>query len=106
MEALFIVVLDTFDPHNRDTAKAKFPASARWASEAGLQAQVMAGEKELSEEIGGLEAAVFLAPMGVHNAIGFEARQEGRRSEPREVRSESRSRRLRAPGEGGVPGLT
>ena len=29
VEALFMVVLDTFDPHSRDTAKAKFLASAR-----------------------------------------------------------------------------
>ena len=29
VEALFVVVPDTFDPHSRDTAKAKFLASAR-----------------------------------------------------------------------------
>ena len=43
--------------------------------EAGLQAQVVAAEKALSAEIGGREAVVFLAPMGAHNAIGFEAWQ-------------------------------
>ncbi len=47
----------------------------RGAYEAGLQAQVVAAEKSLSEEIGGREAVVFLAPMGAHNAIGFEAWQ-------------------------------
>ena len=43
--------------------------------EAALQAQVVAAEKTLSGEIGGREAVVFLAPMGAHNAIGFEAWQ-------------------------------
>ena len=43
--------------------------------EAGLQAQVVAAETALSAEIGGREAVVFLAPMGAHNAIGFEAWQ-------------------------------
>ena len=43
--------------------------------EAGLQAQVVAAEQALSDEIGGREAVVFLAPMGAHNAIGFEAWQ-------------------------------
>ena len=47
----------------------------RGAYEAGLQAQVTAAEKALSDEIGGREAVVFLAPMGAHNAIGFEAWQ-------------------------------
>ena len=47
----------------------------RGAYEAGLQAQVVAAEKALSAEIGGREAVVFLAPMGAHNAIGFEAWQ-------------------------------
>ncbi|MDE2903247.1 MAG: hypothetical protein OXP73_09465 [Chloroflexota bacterium] len=47
----------------------------RGAYEAGLQAQVVAAEKALSTEIGGREAVVFLAPMGAHNAIGFEAWQ-------------------------------
>ncbi len=47
----------------------------RGAYEAGLQAQVVAAEKVLSAEIGGREAVVFLAPMGAHNAIGFEAWQ-------------------------------
>jgi len=48
---------------------------SRGAYEAGLQAQVVAAEKALSAEIGGREAVVFLAPMGAHNAIGFEAWQ-------------------------------
>ena len=43
--------------------------------ETSLQAQVVAAEKALSDEIGGREAVVFLAPMGAHNAIGFEAWQ-------------------------------
>ena len=43
--------------------------------EAALQAQVVAAETALSAEIGGREAVVFLAPMGAHNAIGFEAWQ-------------------------------
>ena len=45
------------------------PLQTRGAYEAGLQAQVVAAE------IGGQEAVVFLAPMGAHNAIGFEAWQ-------------------------------
>ena len=51
------------------------PLQTRGAYEAGLQAQVVAAEKELSAAIGGREAVVFLAPMGAHNAIGFEAWQ-------------------------------
>ena len=47
----------------------------RGAYEAGLQAQVVAAETALSAEIGGREAVVFLAPMGAHYAIGFEAWQ-------------------------------
>ena len=47
----------------------------RGAYEAGLQAQVVAAETALSDAIGGREAVVFLAPMGAHNAIGFEAWQ-------------------------------
>ncbi|MDE2902393.1 MAG: cadherin domain-containing protein [Chloroflexota bacterium] len=140
VEALFMVVLDTFDPRLRETAKANFlaiarggesmdylfltcfadyavtnfllgsgttpatvtvaydrhgeaasydlyvreheagtygsdPLQTRGAYEAGLQAQVVAAEATLSAEIGGREAVVFLAPMGAHNAIGFEAWQ-------------------------------
>ena len=140
LEALFMVVLDTFDPKLRETAKANFLAIARGgesrdylfltcfadyavtsfllgtgttpatvtvaydrrdeaasydlyvreheagtygtdalqsrgAYEAGLQARVVAAEQALSDEIGGREAVVFLAPMGAHNAIGFEAWQ-------------------------------
>ncbi len=51
------------------------PLQTRGAYEAGLQAQVVAAEKTLSDEIGGREAVVFLAPMVAHNAIGFEAWQ-------------------------------
>ena len=51
------------------------PLQPRGTYEAGLQAQVVAAEKALSTEIGGREAVVFLAPMGAHNAIGFEAWQ-------------------------------
>ena len=47
----------------------------RGAYEARLRAQVVAAEKTLSAEIGGRGAVVFLAPMGAHNAIGFEAWQ-------------------------------
>ena len=47
----------------------------RGAYEAGLQAQVVAAEQALSAEIGGREAVAFLAPMGAHKAIGFEAWQ-------------------------------
>ena len=140
VEALFMVVLDTFDPAYRETAKANFraiarggesmeypfltcfadyavtgfllgsgttpttvtvaydrmgeaasyelyvrehqagthgtnPLQTRGAYEAGLQAQVVAAEAALAAEIGGREAVVFLAPMGAHNAIGFEAWQ-------------------------------
>ena len=140
VEALFMVVLDTFDSRLRETAKANFraiarggesreylfltcfadyavtnfllgtgttpatvtvaydrrgeaaayelyvreheagtygsdPLQTRGAYEAGLQAQVVAAEQALSDEIGGREAVVFLAPMGAHNAIGFEAWQ-------------------------------
>ena len=51
------------------------PLQTRGDYETGLQAQVVAAEKALSDEIGGREAVVFLAPMGAHNAIGFEAWQ-------------------------------
>ena len=47
----------------------------RGAYEAGLQGQVVAAEQALSAEFGGREAVVFLAPMGAHNAISFEAWQ-------------------------------
>ena len=52
--------------------------------EASLQELVVAAEEALAAEIGGREAVVFLAPMGAHNAIGFEAWQavgEGEREE-------------------------
>ncbi|MCY3896725.1 MAG: cadherin domain-containing protein, partial [Chloroflexi bacterium] len=51
------------------------PLQTRGAYEAGLQARVVAAEKALGDEIGGREAVIFLAPMGAHNAIGFEAWQ-------------------------------
>ena len=54
------------------------PLQTRGAYEATLQAQVVAAEAALSAEIGGREAVVFLAPMGAHNAIGFEAWQAPR----------------------------
>ena len=57
------------------------PLQTRGAYEAGLQAQVTAAEKALSDAIGGREAVVFLAPMGAHNAIGFEAWQAGGKKE-------------------------
>ena len=49
--------------------------AARGAYEASLQELVVAAEEELSAAIGGREAVVFLAPMGAHHAIGFEAWQ-------------------------------
>ena len=49
--------------------------AARGAYEASLQESVVAAEEELSAAIGGREAVVFLAPMGAHHAIGFEAWQ-------------------------------
>ena len=42
---------------------------------AGLQAQVRAAEAALRAEIGGREAVVFLAPLGAHHAIAYEAWQ-------------------------------
>ncbi len=51
------------------------PLRTRGEYEAGLQAQVVAAEAALSAEIGGRASVVFLAPMGAHNAIGFEAWQ-------------------------------
>ncbi len=70
------------------------PLPTRGAYEAGLQAQVVAAEAALAAEIGGREAVVFLAPMGAHNAIGFEAWQAGGRSELRGVRGEREERRV------------
>ena len=43
--------------------------------EASLQDLVVAAAEELAAEIGGKERIVFLAPMGAHNAIAFEAWQ-------------------------------
>ena len=43
--------------------------------EASLQEIVVAAEEALAAEIGGRERIVFLAPMGAHNAIAFEAWQ-------------------------------
>ncbi len=72
------------------------PLQTRGAYEAGLQAQVVAAEKALSDEIGGREAVVFVAPMGAHNAIGFEAWQAaGGRSELRGVRGEKEEPRVK-----------
>ena len=42
---------------------------------AGLQAQVRAAEAALRDEIGGRAAVVFLAPLGAHHAIAYEAWQ-------------------------------
>ena len=78
----------------------------RGAYEAGLQAQVVAAEAALSAEIGGQEAVVFLAPMGAHNAIGFEAWQAaGGRSELGGVRGERRRGRFGAIGLAELPGV-
>ena len=43
--------------------------------EASLQAMVVAAAEALAAEIGGRERIVFLAPMGAHHAIAFEAWQ-------------------------------
>ena len=43
--------------------------------EASLQDLVVAAEEALAAELGGRERIVFLAPMGAHNAIAFEAWQ-------------------------------
>ncbi len=48
---------------------------ARGDYEASLQDLVVDAEKTLAAEIGGKERIVFLAPMGAHNAIAFEAWQ-------------------------------
>ncbi len=68
----------SYDLYVREHEAGTYGAAAlqtRGAYEAGLQAQVVAAEQALSAEIGGREAVVFLAPMGAHNAIGFEAWQ-------------------------------
>ena len=68
----------SYDLYVREHAAGTYgsdPLQTRGAYEAGLQAQVTAAEQALSAEIGGREAVVFLAPMGAHNAIGFEAWQ-------------------------------
>ncbi len=51
------------------------PLQAHGDYEASLQAIVVDAEKTLAAEIGGKERIVFLAPMGAHNAIAFEAWQ-------------------------------
>ena len=48
---------------------------ARGDYEASLQAIAVAAEEALAAEIGGREQIVFLAPMGAHHAIAFEAWQ-------------------------------
>ena len=48
---------------------------ARGDYEASLQDLVVAAEEALAAEIGGRERIVFLAPMGAHHAIAFEAWQ-------------------------------
>ena len=48
---------------------------ARGDYEASLQDLVVAAEEALAAEIGGQERIVFLAPMGAHHAIAFEAWQ-------------------------------
>ena len=48
---------------------------ARGDYEASLQDMVVAAEEALVAEFGGRERIVFLAPMGAHNAIAFEAWQ-------------------------------
>ena len=48
---------------------------ARGDYEASLQAKVVVAEEALAAEVGGRERIVFLAPMGAHHAIAFEAWQ-------------------------------
>ena len=49
------------------------PLQTRGDYEASLQEIVVAAEEALAAEIGGQERIVFLAPMGAHHAIAFEA---------------------------------
>ena len=51
------------------------PLQARGDYEASLQDIVVAAEEALAAEIGRRERIVFLAPMGAHHAIAFEAWQ-------------------------------
>ncbi len=51
------------------------PLQTRGDYEASLQAIVVEAEEALAAEIGGKERIVFVAPMGAHNAIAFEAWQ-------------------------------
>ena len=51
------------------------PLQARGDYEASLQDIVVAAEEALAAELGGQERIVFLAPMGAHHAIAFEAWQ-------------------------------
>ena len=68
----------SYDLYEREHEAGMFGDAAlptRGAYEASLQELVVAAEAALAAEIGGREAVVFLAPMGAHNAIGFEAWQ-------------------------------
>ena len=51
------------------------PLQSRGDYEASLQEIVVAAEESLAAELGGQERIVFLAPMGAHHAIAFEAWQ-------------------------------
>ena len=51
------------------------PLQTRGEYEASQQEIVVAAEEALAAELGGRERIVFLAPMGAHNAIAFEAWQ-------------------------------
>ena len=51
------------------------PLQTQGDYEASLQDLVVAAEEALAAEIGGQERIVFLAPMGAHHAIAFEAWQ-------------------------------
>ncbi len=101
LEALFTATLDVLNPEYRETAKSNFLAIARggaWSYElyrreheagtfgtqalqtrgdyeASLQDLVVEAEEALAAEIGGKERIVFLAPIGAHHAIAFEAWQ-------------------------------
>ena len=68
----------SYDLYRREHEAGTFGTDALQARgdyEASLQAIVTAAEEALAAELGGLERIVFLAPMGAHNAIAFEAWQ-------------------------------
>ena len=68
----------SYDLYRREHEGGTFgsaPLQTRGDYEASLQDLVVGAEEALAAEIGGKERVVFLAPMGAHNAIAFEAWQ-------------------------------